>query len=265
LTEKHLLRATFDGQALLYDQARPGYPEALIEDIIALSGIPEGGRILEIGCGTGQATLPFAQRGYSLLAVELGANLAEVARRNLAAYPQVEIRVGTFEDWPLQAQSFDLAISATAFHWVAPDIGYRKMAEALRPGGAAALFWHKHVYCEQEEGGYYDAIQEVYRREAPEIFTDGPLLYAEEMTEPAGAGMESSGWFGPVTVRRYPWAQEYDTESYLRVLNTYSDHLHLPATTRERLYNGIRELIETRFGGRIWKGYLSLLYLAHRR
>jgi ubiquinone/menaquinone biosynthesis C-methylase UbiE len=61
------LKSSFNDVARLYDQTRPGYPEALIEDAIRLSGIPSGGRILEIGCGPGKATLPFARRGYRML------------------------------------------------------------------------------------------------------------------------------------------------------------------------------------------------------
>jgi 2-polyprenyl-3-methyl-5-hydroxy-6-metoxy-1,4-benzoquinol methylase len=83
--EQNRLRATIDEVALLYDAVRPGYPEALFDDVVALSGIPPGGRILEVGCGTGQATVPFARRGYRILCVELGENLAAVARHNLHA------------------------------------------------------------------------------------------------------------------------------------------------------------------------------------
>jgi ubiquinone/menaquinone biosynthesis C-methylase UbiE len=57
------LRSTFDRTALLYDKVRPGYPEELFEDVVSLSGVPAGGRVLEVGCGTGQATLPLARRG----------------------------------------------------------------------------------------------------------------------------------------------------------------------------------------------------------
>jgi 16S rRNA A1518/A1519 N6-dimethyltransferase RsmA/KsgA/DIM1 with predicted DNA glycosylase/AP lyase activity len=84
--ERNRLRATFDGAALLYDEVRPGYPEELFDDVVSLSGIPAGGRILEVGCGTGQATVPFARRGYRILCVELGENLAAVARKNLTGY-----------------------------------------------------------------------------------------------------------------------------------------------------------------------------------
>ncbi|MDQ4126690.1 MAG: class I SAM-dependent methyltransferase, partial [Actinomycetota bacterium] len=142
MSDKRLeLRTSFDGAAMLYDEVRPGYPEALFDDVVSLSGIPSGGRILEIGCGTGQATVPLARRGYPIMCVELGENLAAVARRNLAAYPRVEVQTGDFEEWPLEAGTFDLAVSATAFHWLDPTVAYRKVARALKTGGAIALFW----------------------------------------------------------------------------------------------------------------------------
>src|SRR5919107_3821041 len=123
---RNRLRSTFDGAALLYDEVRPGYPEDLFDDVVSLSKIPARGRILEIGCGTGQATVPFARRGYHILCIELGENLAAVARRNLEAYPQTEVRTAAFEEWPLQESAFDLAISATAFHWLYPAAAYPK-------------------------------------------------------------------------------------------------------------------------------------------
>ena len=129
------LRSTFDEAATLYDKVRPGYPGELFEDIASLSGVPPRGRILEVGCGKGQATLPLARRGYEILRVEFGENLAATARRNLAAYPGVEVRTGDFEETPVPEGSFDLLVSATAFHWLDPAVAYPKAARSLRPGG----------------------------------------------------------------------------------------------------------------------------------
>ena len=258
------LRAIFDQDAALYDAARPGFPEALFEDLVALSGVPPGGRILEVGCGTGQATLPLARRGYRSLCVELGARLAAVAREKLAGYPLVAIWNGSFEAWPLEEASFDLVVAANAFHWVDPAIGYPKAAAALRPGGSIALCWHRHVHTDRDPG-FFAAAPEVYRREAPEIVRE-PAAPTRAHEQPATVAheMADTGLFGPVALRRYRWDVEYDAAGYTRLLETYSEHRNLAPERRERLLRGIAALIDTRFGGKITKGYMADLYVARR-
>src|SRR5262245_17480483 len=91
-TDRVRLRQTFDGAAELYEQARPGYPPGVFADLAELAEVGPGCRVLEIGCGTGQATVPLAERGCQIVAVELGAGLAAVARRKLARFPSVERR-----------------------------------------------------------------------------------------------------------------------------------------------------------------------------
>jgi SAM-dependent methyltransferase len=262
--ERSRLRATFDEVALRYDRWRPGYPSALFDDVVSLSGIPAGGRILEIGPGTGQATMPFARRGYRILGIELGENLAAVARHNLAAYPEVEVLTGAFEDWAVEEGAFDLAVAATAFHWVDPTIATEKLARALNPRGAIALFWNMHV-----QGGttaFFQAAHEIYRREAPELAKDAAPHFPgpDQMTEPTKREIENTGLFGEVAVRSYDWELVHDAASYLGVLDTYSAHRTLESGARERLFEGIAELIDTKFDGRITKSYLTILYVTQR-
>ena len=96
--ERERLRETFDQAAEIYQRVRPDYPEALFDDLIALAGLAPGDRLLEVGCATGKATLPLARRGFRITCVELGGELAAVARRNLAGF-DVEVVEGRFEDW----------------------------------------------------------------------------------------------------------------------------------------------------------------------
>jgi 16S rRNA A1518/A1519 N6-dimethyltransferase RsmA/KsgA/DIM1 with predicted DNA glycosylase/AP lyase activity len=93
------LRDTFEEAPELYDRARPGYPGELFDDLERLAGLRAGSRILELGCGTGQATVSLARRGYEVVAVELGARLADVARRKLATFPTVTVVNSAFEAW----------------------------------------------------------------------------------------------------------------------------------------------------------------------
>ena len=105
-------------------------------------------------------TLPLARRGYRLLGVELGANLAAVARTKLADYTNARVLACSFEAWPVEQEAFDLVVSATAFHWVDPRVRYRKSAQALRPDGSLALIWNRA----DPEGGsevFLEALEEV--------------------------------------------------------------------------------------------------------
>jgi SAM-dependent methyltransferase len=77
--------------------------------------------------------------------VELGENLATIARGKLADYPpEARVLASSFEEWPLEEEgTFELVVSATAYHWVDPAIHYRKSAQALRPAGSLALIWNR--------------------------------------------------------------------------------------------------------------------------
>lgn len=97
MNDREQLLETFNQSADIYDRIRPGYPDALIDDVISLSEIPEQGRILEIGCATGKATEPFAFRGYSMNCLEIGRDLAAVATAKFSDCDSVRIIVSSFE------------------------------------------------------------------------------------------------------------------------------------------------------------------------
>ena len=265
MIDKNQRRDTFDKVALLYDQVRPSYPDALFDDVIALSHIPPKADILEIGCGTGQATLPFARRGYRIHCIELGASLASVAQRKLVKYSNAEVSIGAFEEWNIQDASYDLLISATAFHWIDPAVRYQKAAKVLKPTGAIALFWNTHVQTEIS-ADFFQAVQAVYRHVLPSTEKEfSGLPHLDAVPTPIKDEIEHTNLFGAVTVSKYAWNVVYNAMTYVNLLNTYSDHLSLDDMTREDLFKGIIKLIDNQFDGHITKEYLTLLYLAHRK
>jgi SAM-dependent methyltransferase len=260
--DRESLRATFDEDAELYDRVRPGYPPALFADLAELAGLAPGARVLELGCGTGQATLPLAQRGYAIVAVELGSGLAEVARRKLVGFPAVSVVVSAFEDWPLPAERFDAVVSATAFHWLDPAIRVSKSADALRPGGALATISTHHIF-----GGtapFFAEVQACYERWDPATPPGLRLEHADEIPQDR-AELEGSDRFGAPTFRRYAWQQTYSTAAYLEVLQTYSGHRLLQPDLRAGLLACIADLIDTRYRGTITKRYLTELRVARSR
>ncbi len=258
MTEENPLRSTFNKAASDYDKIRPGYPEQLFEDVITLSKIPPGGQALEIGCGTGQATLPFARRGYHILCLDIGPDLLAIAAQNLRAFPNVHFEQSSFETWPVQAGAYDLVYAATAFHWVPRETGYPKAASALKPGGALAIFSNAHP---RPYTDFFEEVQSVYNQYLPELSDPRQRPTTEAAIEEQTQYMRATGLFRSVVVRTYPWTQTYTTDAYLRLLNTYSDHRALSQERRRYLYEGIANLIESHYGGKVERPYLTELFL----
>ncbi|MEU3552901.1 class I SAM-dependent methyltransferase [Streptomyces fragilis] len=258
----HLSR-TFDEDAELYDRVRPGYPPELYDDLAELTGARPGARVLELGCGTGQATVPLAARGYRVTALDAGPHMAEVARRNLAHTPAAQVVTTDFESWPLPAEPYDVVLSATAFHWIDPAVRTVKAADALRPGGALAVVRTQHVRGGTEQ--FFVDVQRCYERFDPQT-PPGLRPLAPEAVDGADHAEEvaRSGRFGPTVFRRHLRDLTYATSDYLDLLRTYSGHWALPQPARDGLLNCVAALIDGTYGGRVTKRYLLELAVSPR-
>lgn len=253
-------RFAFDEVAELYDRARPSYPEALIGDVISQASICPPARILELGCGTGQATEAFARRGFSMVCLEPGARLAALARKRLAPFSTVEIVCSTFEDWPSPKESFDLVVSAQAFHWLDPAIRLRKAAQVLRPGSCLAIFGNKPV---PGKDPAHAAIEEVYARCASSLMARLPGTGSSEGRVNLETELEESPWFANVAVRYYPWWRDYDASTYVELIQTQSDHRLLPSNELRALTFAVREAIDS-LGGWVRVDYSARLVVGRR-
>jgi SAM-dependent methyltransferase len=256
--DRERLRSTFTEDAELYERARPCYPPQMFDHLALGSGC----RVLEIGCGTGQATVPLAQRGCQIVAVELGSDLAAVARRNLAGYPAVQVVTAAFEDWPLPTEPFDVVLAATAFHWIDPAVRVDKSAQALRLGGVLATIATRHIAGGSER--FFVEVQDCYERFDPQTPPNLRLPTADEIVKDSQE-LTMSGWFDEAVFYRYEWELPYTAAEYLDVLRTYSGHRALDPAARHDLLRCIAGLIEDRHGGRIIKRYLTELRVVRRR
>lgn len=254
-------RAAFDRQAERYAAYRPTYPDAVFDRLAAYGDLAPGARVLEAAPGPGQATVSMAARGWTVTAVELGPELAAYARRRVAAYPQVEVVVGAFEDWRPPAEPYDAFLCATAWHWLDPATRLPRIAAALRPGGTAAVVWTHHV-----AGGTKDFFAEVqgsYLRWDPGARPDERLPDEHDLA-PSTAELLASELFGDVESHAFAAEIRYAAEDYVRLLSTYSPTLALPDGDRAALLGEIAELINRRYGGSVTKRYLFELVLARR-
>jgi SAM-dependent methyltransferase len=257
------LRTTFDDVAELYDRARPAYPEELFDDLAGAARLAAGARILELGSGTGIATLPLAERGYELVCVELGPRLAAVAQRKLAAFPGVEVVNASFESWTPPG-GFDAVVAFASFHWLDPAVRYRRCADALRPGGALAVVRPNHVL-PADGDEFFREVQGDYETVAP----DDPKVRNGAPPPPEAAcdyraEMEASRLFGDVVVRRRQWDVTYEADAYVDVLDTYSWSRALAEPDRRRLYELIRRRVAGRPGGTVRKTYIATLTVGLR-
>jgi SAM-dependent methyltransferase len=257
---RHRLRETFEELPELYDRARPGYPNELFDDLIELARLRPGARLLEIGCGTGKATVPLAERGFRLVCVELGEGLARVARARLGAYPAVDVVNERFETWE-PTGVFDGVVSFTAFHWIDPDVRYQKSADVLRERGALAVADSRHVLPDSRDR-FWIEVQEDYNAVIPG--DNGPPPPHPNAVTDLSDDIDWSGRFRNVDSRHYVWQVRYTADEYIAVLDTYSGHRAMPDDQRDRLYARIRNRIEREPEQAVTKSYLTTLNVAER-
>lgn len=246
------LATIFDEDAEGYDRARPGYPPELFADLVALTGLRAGDLVVEIGSGTGKATVSLVELGLRVVGTEPGSSLAAVARAKFTDADAVEFVASTFEEWRAD-ERYAMVFAATSWHWVDPAVGFAKAAEVLRPGGVLAVVTTHHVAPVGAGDPFFAAVQPVY--EAVGEARDGALLPPDRIPD-LTREMTVSGLFVPVGSRQYVWEASYSVAEYLDVLLTYSGHRAMEPHDRALLFEQVREIVAARPEQRIRKHYL---------
>jgi SAM-dependent methyltransferase len=238
-----------------YDRARPGYPDAMVQRIVAASPGPE---VLDVGCGTGIAARQFQAAGCRVLGVDVDGRMAERAR-----LMGLEVEVAAFEAWDPDGRSFDAVVSGQSWHWVDPVAGAAKAEQVLRPGGRLAVFWN--VF--QPPPDVREAFSAVYRRVDPDLpfnpwasaASDGSSVLLTR----AADGIRTVGGFGDPDQWRFDWERHYTREDWLDQLPTHGGHAQLPPRQLEDLLAGVGAAIDA-VGGSFTMGYAALVVTAVR-
>ena len=251
-SERRCLGRTFDRAAKAYREARPGYPPALFALLVDRCRLGSRSAVLEIGAGTGQATLPMLDLGARVTAIEPGAELMRELLARTAGYRLATIEA-TFEDVLVPEASFDIVASATSFHWVDPAVRVRKAAHALRDSGWLAVW--SNVYGDPERADpFHEAIQPLLRSVAPEL--TGP--------EVPGPEEENERYFGEAEEHVFRWEATHDPDQIRALFSTFSTWIALPLERREPLLDALHALARDEFAGRVVRPYRTVLHLRQR-
>lgn len=235
----------FDENVLAYDECRPTYGKEIYGDILPFAGIHKESRILEIGCGTGNATLPFLRSGARVTAVEKGENLSRFVADKFASFPNFRVVNMPFEKYDT-LESFDLIISATAFHWIKSDYGYPRCMELLQKGGVLAVFWNT-PRISGKNPSLQQAIDELYAEYLPDGSNDTlDDAWYQNRRDSFDRTFKFYGYTDCVC-KFYRDYRTFSADAYIRLLHTYSNHMALPEDRRTRFFARIHEVI-ARYG-----------------
>jgi SAM-dependent methyltransferase len=239
--EPHLMRQvaeSFGVDADKYDRARPRYPDALIQRVIAES---PGVEFLDVGCGTGIGARQYTAAGVQVLGVDPDARMADVARRS-----GIDVEIGNFETWDAAGRTFDAVVAGQAWHWVDPVLGARKAAQVLRPDGLLALYWH--VFDPPAEVG--DPFDEVLSQVAPDAPFKNPGLGLQQRNlQRAIAGIEAAGGFTEPEQWRFEWQRHYTRDEWLDHLATTGQLTVVAPEQVETVLDAVGSAIDALGGG----------------
>jgi SAM-dependent methyltransferase len=252
---------SFDRIAASYDDVRPGYPDALYDRIIEFGSLAPTTRVLEVGSGTGKATLPLAERGFEMRCIEPGVHLAALARANLAHLPKVAFVTTTFEEWPLERASFGMAFCAQAFHWLDPARRLPRFAEALRDRGVLALFGNvpRLPPCQLR-----DDLDVCYETLAPSLSNRrGAETWYGGSESPIMPELRACHQFEDIQFTAFDWKIAMGGALYCQLLSTYSDHSTLPPSQLATLLTRIGDIVRAH-GGTVELSYRTGVFLARR-
>ena len=258
MARDYSLKKTFNTVAELYNQARPNYPEELFRFLIQNTGLTTKSKLLEIGCGTGQATEYFARNNFSVLAIDIGDNLIKIAQRNFQDNDNVELRNIAFEDLDITENSLDLIYSATAFHWVDPEIQFVKTHGILKEGGHLAIINTSHVSDEQGDE-FFHATQKWYKEyQTQETYDPNFTLPKKSDLKPKDFDTEL---FELVSYEMFSVTEPYTSDKYINLLSTYSNHISMSDESRNGFMQSIKKTIDEDFDGTIQKYFVFTLTL----
>ena len=247
---------SFQKTAQLYDKVRPGYPNSWIIDLQTVTSLDKESRILEVGSGTGKATSDLLKISKDITCLDPGKEMLEIAK---SKFPSLTFINSTFEKLKTN-ETYDLIVSAMAWHWVDPKVGYKKAWDLLVDPGFLAIIRYYHI--DSDPNSFHNRAQGIYERYNKTTTTKRHSEQLKQINEDAKT--LNNQYFHFVKKIEYKWEQEYTIDDYLALRNTYSDHLTMQSIQREKMEAELKEFAQKEFGGKLVKRYTTVLFIAQK-
>ena len=242
--------------AKIYYEARPNYPQELIDLAIASTHLSSKSKILEIGCGAGNATVPFARSNASITCIEHNREFCLQARQNCQKFPKVKICHCSFEGWQL-SDKYNAVLSANAFYQLPQQKSYAKAAAALKDGGFIILLWNLTPELKYE---VYQSVETIFQTYVPSL-----VRYEGRETQTAilkgfAQNTCNSGYFQNFVSQQIPCQVTYSVEQYLNLLSTLR---RINPKVQNMFFAELREQLQQ------WRdielSFLSAVHLAQKK
>lgn len=259
-------RQLFGVNANNYARYRPPYPTAVFDLLEQEGGLFVGANTLEIGAGSGLATAVLIERGAKpLVAVEPDARFNPILQQITSPHDaSATILSQPFEKVQLAPAQFDLAVSATAFHWVAQEAGLRKVSEQLRSGGLWEMWWT--IFGDpRRPDPFRQATNHLLKPLTTSPSHQSPQPHFALDRAQRVADIARTGALLPPRIEEIGWTARLDVAQLRGLYGTFSPIQRQPETERERILDGLGEIAEEEFGGVVERPFLTVVYLSKRK
>lgn len=261
---KSIFDASFDVFAKNYHSVRPGYPSELYKDIKDVCGISNASWLLEIGAGSGIATIEIAKFGCQIVAIEPGAQLAAIARKQTRGLAKVQILEKTFEDFR-SSERFDTILAFTSFHWLKSGDKYQEVLNLLNDSGSLVLVWNWFF---QTNSPAVAVVNKVYHEFLSDVYP-GQMGVAEVNEDTFSTLVQrerevvQNPLFFPVFLKKYLVEYNYNAQTYPKLLNTFPKVIEVEEQRRLRFLEHISKAVKKY--GKISVPILTSLIICKRK
>jgi len=261
---KSIFNASFDVYAENYHSVRPGYPAPLFDDIKEVCAVDKDSYLLEIGAGSGIATVELEKFGCNIVAIEPGSQLAGIAREQTKTSKKIEVFEGTFENFRPD-RKFNAVLAFTAFHWLGEGDRYSHVLDMLDRSGSLVLVWNSFF---QSDSYAVREVNKAYRTYLPDVYPDESSVAdvnEKVLSKLNGREQEvmASRSFDAVYLRKFITTYNYNEQTYAKLLNTYPKIVELEDRRREEFLSTVSSIVKRH--GKLSVPVLTTLIICRRR